>query len=734
MYILPVLIITAIPYDFIHAQEKLKQRPKVGLALSGGGAKGLAHIGVLKVLEEAGIEVDFITGTSMGGIVGGLYAIGYDAKTLENFAIKENWSELMSDEISLRNIAINEKNEDSKYIITFSMKGLHIEIPKGLIKGQKLSSTLTMLTLPYHHIDDFSKLPIPFHCIATDLETGEAVVLSKGYLPDAMRASMSIPSIFIPIEIDGRLLVDGYVVRNFPVSDLKKMGADIIIGVDVGAPLYKKNEIDSLAKILEQSVSFLGEKSVKQERQLCNILILPEIKGLGSSDFDLAREIIKRGEDAARAKLLELEKLSRQLDEFPKREKRNTIQIPKNSQIYVKDIRVEGVKRVTKTFIKSKLDIHIPSRITMEKLESAIQDLYGSKFFERITYRILPLDEGSLLLIRVEEKETNLIRFGLSYDTYLKAAVLANLTIRNLLGQGSILYLTGRLSEYPGFLGSYMIITGLRPGIGIGTDVSMDRYNVLTYRFENNAEHASASYTLTNYMWRVLLQTVYSSFFALGTGIEKEYSIVRPDITSPFVESRDTESMNYMVYLRIDTLDRYYYPRSGIQCNLEAKLITDNLPLKRREGFAPFYKYIASTSVFIPFHRRVTFFTSLHGGVIRGVRIPYGYVFYLGGAFTFNRDFFPFPGLNLMEVSGKNAFVFQTGLQIQLWSNIYLIPRGSVGKASDAFSALFTRDRVIYAGGMTLGINTLIGPIETTIMWGGKRDEFIYYVNIGYRF
>ncbi|MBN1534412.1 MAG: patatin-like phospholipase family protein, partial [Spirochaetes bacterium] len=301
----------------ILAQQKAGTRPKVGLVLSGGGAKGIAHVGVLKVLEEAGVKVDYIAGTSMGSIVGGFYAIGYDAKSLEKFALEEPWDELLSDEMSLRNIPIEEKNDESKYILSFALKGFGFELPKGVIKGQKLMTRLSILTLPYHQVQDFNKLPIPFRCVATDIETGEAVVFDRGFLPKALRASMSIPSALTPVEIDGRLLVDGGVVRNFPVSDVRAMGADIVIGVDVGAPLYKKEEITSLAEILEQSISFLNDISTKQERKKCDILILPDIRGLGVTDFAKAKDIIKRGEDAARSVYPQLKKLAERLKQYP---------------------------------------------------------------------------------------------------------------------------------------------------------------------------------------------------------------------------------------------------------------------------------------------------------------------------------------------------------------------------------------------------------------------------------
>ncbi len=221
------------------AQEPSK-RPKVGLVLSGGGAKGLAHIGVLRAMEKAGLTPDYITGTSMGSIVGGLYAIGYSADEIDSIVSTVDWDELLTNEIPLSDIAIEEKEYYGRYIAELPIEGVKVSLPKGLIEGQKLTELLTRLTRPAHGISDFSKFPIPFACVAANIETGLPEVLNKGFLPEAIRASMSIPTVFTPIEIDDKLLVDGGLVRNFPVQEVLDMGADIVIGVFVSSDLESK--------------------------------------------------------------------------------------------------------------------------------------------------------------------------------------------------------------------------------------------------------------------------------------------------------------------------------------------------------------------------------------------------------------------------------------------------------------------------------------------------------------
>ena len=230
-----------------------QDKPKIGLVLSGGGAKGLAHIGILKSLEKAGITPDYITGTSMGAIIGGLYAMGYTADEIKSIALEADWGELLSNKSSLNEVVMEEKDYYDRYIAELNINGYKLELPKGLIQGQKLSNLLLNVTRPVHNINDFSQLPIPFACVAADIETGQKVVLNSGSLARSMRASMAIPTVFTPVEIDGQLLVDGGILRDFPVEENLEMGADYIIGVFVGNQLLSKDELKSPLDVLNQA-------------------------------------------------------------------------------------------------------------------------------------------------------------------------------------------------------------------------------------------------------------------------------------------------------------------------------------------------------------------------------------------------------------------------------------------------------------------------------------------------
>ena len=289
-----VLVACALPLCGARAQ-------RVGVALSGGAARGLAHIGVLRVLEEAGVPVDVITGTSMGSVIGGLYAVGYTAAQLDTIVRTEDWLRLLTDPVDRRDLAVDRKFTEDHYLVTLPIERGGIKLPRSVVPGQRVSQLLTGLTWSAHPIRDFRALPIPFAAVATDLETSKAVVLDHGFLPDAIRASMALPSVFSPVELADTSVIDGGVIRNLPAQDARALGADVLICSDVTDPLEPRDSIVSLVDVLVQSVSFRVWDSEAVQRSKCDVLILPDVRAFSTFGFARAREVIARGEAAARA-------------------------------------------------------------------------------------------------------------------------------------------------------------------------------------------------------------------------------------------------------------------------------------------------------------------------------------------------------------------------------------------------------------------------------------------------
>ena len=285
------------------------RRPKIGLVLSGGGAKGIAHVGVLKVLEEAGFQPDFITGTSMGSIIGGLYAIGYRADALKRLISALNWDEVLSDRIPLQKVLFEEKPFFENQLAEFDFEKLKVRVPSGLIEGQQISKLLSRLTLPTIHEKEFKHFPIPFLCNSTDMISGKSVTLEEGDLALAMRTSMAIPTVFTPVRNEDQILVDGGLVHNFAVREVLEMGADMVVGVYTGRQKADVDKLDGLSDLLLQSLFLTGIEDAERQLDLCDLYIEPNLENYSAAQFHLADSIMQQGELAARALLPQIKKL-----------------------------------------------------------------------------------------------------------------------------------------------------------------------------------------------------------------------------------------------------------------------------------------------------------------------------------------------------------------------------------------------------------------------------------------
>ena len=429
------------------------QRKKVGLVLSGGGAKGVAHIGVLKVLEEAGIPIDYIAGTSMGSLVGALYAIGYDAHTMDSLVRRQNWTFLLSEKVYSYKQPFSEKEETEKYLVSVPIKNnREIKIPSGFISGQNIYNLFSDLTIGYHDSLDFNKLPIPFACVASNLVDGKEVVQDRGVLPLAMRASMAIPGAFAPVRKNGMVLVDGGISNNFPVDIAKAMGADIIIGVDVQAELKDASGLESVMGILDQMTSFLGIQKYEENKKMVNIYIKPDVTPYSAASFSSSAidTLIMRGEDVARSQWDELMQLKKELglaESFqPKKVSEDVI--IENDTIMVEHVHLSGIDERDKKWLRKKIQIKDYSRITLSDLHEAIAELYGIGAFSSVSYKLSggPVYDLELIL---KQKPMSSLNLGFRFDSEEMAAILLNTTLTHKDLRGSRLSLTGRLSMNP---------------------------------------------------------------------------------------------------------------------------------------------------------------------------------------------------------------------------------------------------------------------------------------------
>ena len=398
-------------------------RPRVCLVLSGGGARGLAHIGVLKVLEQLRVPVDCIAGTSMGAVVGGLYASGMTPEAIEAAMRSVDWQEAFRDAPPRQDLAFRRKQDDRNFLVRLPLGLKHgaFLLPKGLIQGQKLQETLRRLTLPYDHMASFDALPTPFRAVATDLETGKAVILDKGDLALAMRASMSAPGVFAPVDTGGRLLVDGGLAENLPIDVARAMGADVVIAVDVEFPLQSRRHLNSALAISNQMLAILVRRdSDRQKATLgpADVLIRPNLGETGSTDFAVVAQTIGLGAEAAlalRTKLADLSVSVAAYRQYALRRARPAISPP-----VIRFVRVDAPSKPYERAILATLQPLVGQPLDANKVGKRITELYGLGLFETVDYRLVTEGTGAArregIVVRARRKSwgPNYVRFGLN--------------------------------------------------------------------------------------------------------------------------------------------------------------------------------------------------------------------------------------------------------------------------------------------------------------------------------
>jgi len=714
----------------ILSQTDSLKRPKVALVLSGGGAKGLAHIGALKVIEKYNIPIDYITGTSMGSIIGALYSMGYKSDEIEKIAKNINWSEVFEEKISKKSISVEEKSEQGKYLIEISFENWKPIIPRGLISGQLLEMLLAKLTWSVHGVNDFQKLPIPFKCIATDIETGEAVVLDKGYLPDAIRASMSIPSVFAPIIIDNKLLVDGGLIRNLPASDAKKMGADIIIAVDVGASLYKKNEISSMIEIMDQASSFRNIILSKKEKELCDILISPNIKGYSASNFDRLDSLIINGETAAKENSNKLKELETIFTKY-KYSKKTTIVPTKLHTIFIDKIKIEGLKKVSKNLVHSKLQINKLKWISLKKIEESIKRLYGSKYFEKVNYRIIQNEKTNTLLIKVKEKPFSDFKLAVNYNNIFNASVLLNTTFRNIIGEGSKLILETKLGSVPEVNIRYSVFTKYKPSIGINVDFGY--YYMLEKKY-NFVDSINIDIKKNFFYSKLAFASSINNFLLISIGSEINYRNYNISEFDNDFYSTEISNLQFFGKIYFDTYDKFVFPNSGILLKMNVNIITDEFLDSQHKTNYKYWKANFTYKQNIPISKKINLSTKVNTASIIGDNIFIVDHYYTGGNINFKDYIYSLEGFRFMEYSSTNFLIGGLGLRFEAWKNKYFSIYANTAKFSNNFYDLFNINDIVSGASLGFGINTIIGPLEFAVSKNDQNNDFNYWILLGFYF
>ena len=565
------------------------QRPKIGLVLSGGGAKGVAHVGILKAMEEAGLTPDYITGTSMGSIVGGLYSIGYSADELKEIVEGANWDELLTNKIPLNKVTFEEKFYYGRYLLDFYVENKKLQFPKGIIEGEALMELFSNLTRPVHEITDFNDFPIPFACIGTNIVTGEPVVLNHGSLAMSMRASMAIPSIFTPVRIDDQLLVDGGLVRNMPVPEVQAMGADIIIGVFVSSDLDPEDKLNSAVSILSQSAFITSAFDSRQQMAKCDILIVPDLEGFSTGSFSSAPQILEKGMEAGKQYVEIFRNLADSLKQFgPLHE----VVKPKIANEYIFDeIQVIGNDVIQDDFIIGKMRIKPGTPVTIEHIEDRMNVIYGTQYFEKIWYEIVGEKGHRILRMHVIERPKTELRFSYHYDSENKGGIIGNVTLRNLLLNRSRLIFEADLATNPSLLLDYFKYLGRDQNFAFGASVVFSKNELRDYDDNNGNLTALFNSSYSGGAIKFQSTRVQSS----TVGVEMAWSnlnlqpivippIVIDDSTSLLITKIQYNNTDFKVFYHFNNFNERYFPTHGLKAdielstttNLDGKVIIDN--------------------------------------------------------------------------------------------------------------------------------------------------------------
>ncbi len=717
-----------------------EQPYRVGLVLSGGGAKGYAHVGVLKVLEEAGIRIDYIGGASMGAIVGGLYASGWSASELDSILRHTDMSALLSDQIPRSVTPIFEKLNGEKYAFTLGVKDGKVGLPLAYSDGQLVYNMLSQLTERVAYVNDFSQLSIPFFCTGTDVSTGESIILEQGNLPLALRASGAFPGLMSPVEVNYRLLSDGGIVNNFPAKEVKERGMDILIGVNVEEGLYGRHELTSLEKLITQIGSFqMNAKSIEQ-LPYCEVLICPDVVGIGLTDFELVDTLINRGERSAR-------ELWEVLVDIAKRQKMSPAPVrhlptPIVNPWKFDTVVVEKGPGINKNVVLRNFPRSLPGLCPSDEFYQGLTNLYGSGAYDFIDYQFFKTPDakyGLRLKPHVRRGFDRRFRAALHYDNEYRSSVLMNATFQDLLLENSVASLDVILGDKFRYNFYYYLDRGALPDFGVNSRLN---FNNVRFRLPepllgpDSTEIESLVFSFLDFSNEAYIQLVAGSDHAFGLGLEVKYYKFSTDQIkgevedAPFFDEKGLY-LTATTYFKKDTRDRRYFPRRGILTTLFGRVIFPAAVFSGDEGTAGNFGYNLDLNFLAvkELGERQTGGASVTvGGLLGEKAAPYRY--YVGGNnLNIINNFKPFIGLNLGELAATRLAQAQLYWQRRFFKNQYLTISGNAAYLKNAFEA---GNRGIYSLGIGYGIDTVLGPIELT--YGQSNEGAALYFNLGYWF
>lgn len=701
------------------------ERPRIGLVLGGGGARGAAHIGVLKELERQRIPVDVITGTSMGAIVGGLYASGMSAAELETLVGSLDWAGALSDKPNREDLSFRRKQDDAEFPIDFELgvRGTDLVLPKGVIQGQKLDILLRELTLRTSHIRDFDDLPIPFRAIASDIGRGEAYVMGNGDLARAIRASMSVPGVFAPVRINGRLLVDGGIIGNLPIDVMQELGVDVIIAVDVEFPLYDEEELGSVLTISEQMLTILIRKeTLRQIERLGerDVLIRPELGTFASTNFGEILETIEPGEAATRAKTPSLQGLALDQAAYDEYHARRTA--PMEAPSMLSFVRVLHEGRLSPAVLESRLSVKAGDPIDPAVLAENAERLYGLQLYEHVGYRLIDENGGTGVEYRATTKSwgPNFLQFGVALEDDFEGSTGFNLSARmtraGLNRLGAEWRTDLRLGTDPDLFTEFYQPLSFDSRWFVAPRIDMGQSNLNVFSADETIARLRVSEAEAGFDFGRELGT----FGEFRLGAFRGLGEARVKVGDPTLPNIGFDTGGAFASLRFDTLDNAQFPRSGVRSDLRWTL--------SRPGFGADSGFdTVETETAATWSRgKNTLQLGLVYATTTDGETPVQNYFPLGG-------FLRMSGLERGEISGPHAGLARLVYYRRIGDTtggildtpVYFGISAEAGNAWQSRSDISV-DSLLFNGSVFTGIDTFIGPVYLAAGFAERGNTNVY--------
>ncbi len=733
-------------FPFFTAGQSPAGRPKIGLTLSGGGAKGLAHMGILKAIDSAGLKIDYITGTSMGAIIGSLYAVGYSADTLITISRVFEWESLLRNQDNLRTLLMEEKDEASKYVIELPWINHRFNLSTGLLEGQELWFKFAELFFPVYNIKDFSKFSIPFRCISTDVGSGEAVVMQNGEIITAVRSSMAIPSVFTAVDYDNQQLVDGGIVRNFPVKDVKEMGADFVIGSNVAQGLLPSDKVKNIFQILLQVAFYREGEDAKKEIPLCDIYIPFDLDKYNMGSFGDAEEIVQKGLEEGRKLYPRFKALADSLDALYGKQTVIKDRLPQVGKLTLSSIDITGLMKTTRSFFIHTMDLETNIPYTAKELADKVRRAFGTRYYKRITYTLQPKEDGTCHInFYVQENALTFAKIGLHYSRFSGIGLIGNFTSRNLLTTNSRSLVSINLGESFRLKAEHLQYIGRLKNFALTVKTQFDRFDFITYnQFKQNGIYKQ------NY-WIVDERLHYSSNrnFTIGIGHRFEWLKYNPTITPELAVKGRSQFSTMFAYINHHTLDRNIFPTRGIKIeaeggrtarqHLKINFLINGLPPTDpdsiKAGNKPFFYTTLSAEGYLPVNTKTTAFLMGQSGINFNYSNNLINEFVVGGMVKLFRHQVVFAGLQEGSVYSAAYASVQAGIRRQLFNNVYLTGRANVLFNNFISKSVFFNARDLYSGyALTFSYNFALGPLDLSLMYSDQTGKIQTFINLGIPF